>query len=1736
MATRLDRLFILLESGGSAATREAAARQLGDVVKAHPQDLTFLLSRLFKCCRNHSWETRVACGQAASHIGSNVPQWNPIPVPGSGGAGNNASAMPQWMSLKSFDPKVVLEKKRFLMASKGSEYAETTQSSEAQERMMRKTLGLEIADKIGVDTSHIISSEDLKQEYVPAEVQSFNGDVATDLGLKRPAQAEVNGEPHPTKRVKVEGDEEPLTAETGPKSWPFQAFCDTLSYDLFSPVWEVRHGAATVLREVIRVHGSGAGKVLGASCEEMAQGHDSWLEDIALKLICVLLLDRFGDFVSDQVVAPVKETAAQALSWVCYHQKEEHVEAVMQVLIELLKEKEWQVRHGGLLGIKYIFAARDDLQEKLVPSVFEQVFECLQDSMDDVAAAAANALVPIASRLLKALPEQIPKLLTTLWDALQCLDDLTSATNSVITLLSSLLSHYDAPAEGLPLNELVRRLWPFMAHSSANVRKATLETLIVLTSKLPEKEGADWIHTILSEAICFTYMRALVETLPSLHKLIFKLWRNLINRTRLTTLVSSTCTIVSGLLCLAMTQSHVVLDLNLLGPDMNAVMRSVYKGTESLYLGGSEKHHDSFMHRSECAMQCRLLAARLLGLLSGAITIPLEGVVYHEPPSETYAQILASPLNARSAYGRTVVALVTAEWLSQYPDSSVPDSLVQCFHQCLTQCLYYDEIAVNFTRLQQGVRDLVASLLHHNAKIPTEYSGSAVLTLQQIEEFAKVVESGVMKSLKVNQKRRDLLEDQRLNIQKLAQQTIIEQESLTLLCNACIAEAVAWTKNLPEKLNPLIRPLMETIRKQSTSQLQNRAACALAMVLKSCAKKDPCPNAKVVKNLITYLCSGSVMPNLELQELPLDREKLVKCTKSEGILKLLQHQVSAEQPLKRQDSGMGSGKLGKAAPESEATTDSDDSQYLQVRGAELAIRSLASEFGENLPKDLPPLWEAATEFSSLLLSDPITDEIAHSLLRSLRVFEVLSVAVHENLHEELVRLCKDFMKCLSLPFTAVRHMAARCLSTFASVKIESIMNMVLDILLELLNDPMKVSSRQGAVEAIASLIDRTGLKLVPYVPILILPILGQMSDNDVPTRLMSSQCFASLVQLMPFHASAMKNSELPKSQMHSPTADQKNFLEQLLNPSLMKSVPVPKIILAELRKYQQEGLNWLGFLQRYKLHGILCDDMGLGKTLQAICIMASEYENPKTKDSLPSLIICPPTVTGHWIYEIKKFIANQLLKPLHYSGPPTERQRLRAILESYNIVVASYDIVRNDIEFFSSIKWKFCILDEGHMIKNGKTKLSKAVKKLDAAHRLILSGTPIQNNVLELWSLFDFLMPGFLGTEKEFTARYSKPILQSRDAKSSSQEQQAGILALEALHRQVLPFLLRRIKQDVLEDLPPKITQDYYCELSPLQQKLYEDFSRSRAQQHLCDTAASDLSQLDKTDRVHVFQALQYLKKVCNHPKLVLSPEHPEWGSVISMLRETNSDLDDINHSAKLQALRQLLLDCGIGCQDSGAGDVSVVSQHRVLIFFQLKAMLDIVEKTLLKKCMPEVSYMRLDGSTPAGQRHDVVHRFNSDPSIDVLLLTTQVGGLGLNLTGADTVIFVEHDWNPMKDLQAMDRAHRIGQKKVVNVYRLITRGTLEEKIMGLQKFKLATANTVITQDNASLQTMGTEQLLDLFTFNGSKAETSNDKGESNSKGGLKVVLENLPDLWDESQYENEYSMESFMKSLQTKA
>lgn len=535
-----------------------------------------------------------------------------------------------------------------------------------------------------------------------------------------------------------------------------------------------------------------------------------------------------------------------------------------------------------------------------------------------------------------------------------------------------------------------------------------------------------------------------------------------------------------------------------------------------------------------------------------------------------------------------------------------------------------------------------------------------------------------------------------------------------------------------------------------------------------------------------------------------------------------------------------------------------------------------------------------------LQSNNLTTDLNTELITSLQLLEILIPEIHESLHVELFALLPKLNILIGHPYKSIRHLVARCFANMAHINDSVTMTFVVKNVLEMIDVAENIILRQGAIETISKIVEKLNIKMVPYVVLFIVPLLGRMSDQNEPVRLVSTNCFATLLQLMPL------DRKINCDELESRKSKDRQFLDQLFYPKTIPDFQVPIEIKAELRMYQQEGVNWLWFLNKYNLHGILCDDMGLGKTLQTICILVGDhYWRMKNKSTnLPSLVVCPTTLTGNWMYEVERFVPSKFLLPLHFVGTPVTRDKLKTSFKKHNLIITSYDVIRKDLAFFAGINWNYFVLDEGHVIKNANTKVSKAIKSLKANHRLILSGTPIQNNVLELWSLFDFLMPGFLGTEKQFMTRFSKPIIASRDAKCSSKDQEAGILAMEALHRQVLPFLLRRIKDDVLTDLPPKITQDLLCELSPLQARLYEDFNKSNLKSEIKDCLENFENYDNMHKKTHIFQALRYLQNVCNHPKLVLKPTHPEYQRIQSDLIEKKTNLNNIEHSTKLLALK----------------------------------------------------------------------------------------------------------------------------------------------------------------------------------------------------------------------------------------
>ncbi|MBQ8160001.1 MAG: DEAD/DEAH box helicase [Clostridia bacterium] len=489
------------------------------------------------------------------------------------------------------------------------------------------------------------------------------------------------------------------------------------------------------------------------------------------------------------------------------------------------------------------------------------------------------------------------------------------------------------------------------------------------------------------------------------------------------------------------------------------------------------------------------------------------------------------------------------------------------------------------------------------------------------------------------------------------------------------------------------------------------------------------------------------------------------------------------------------------------------------------------------------------------------------------------------------------------------------------------------------------------------------------------------------------------------------------------------------------SDPVPECLQGVLRPYQVDGFHWMNMLRVTGFGGILADEMGLGKTIQTIALLESERIKGVTT---PSLVVCPSSLIFNWQEEIRRFaplLTTQLingplaqrkaviesLAPQKRRGRPPKTPKEQTTPEHAHVYITSYDQLRRDIAMYEPINFHICVLDEGQFVKNQKAAIAQSVKLIHADHRFALTGTPIENRLAELWSLFDFIMPGYLFSADVFTKRFEGPITREHD-----------LDATERLRNMVSPFILRRTKNDVLSDLPPKMEEIVVSHFDEEQALLY------RAQvTHMRTIIAT--GSLAGADRLRVFNELLKARQICCDPALVTPEYH--------------------GGSAKREACMDLIRTA----MDGG---------HRMLIFSQFVSMLRLLEQDLKEQGIP---YFMITGETPKDERLDLVHSFN-EGTTPVFLISLKAGGFGLNLTGADTVIHYDPWWNLAVQNQATDRAHRIGQTKAVMVYKMIVHGTIEEKIVELQNTKQDLADSILSGSGTSLTSLSKEELLDLIS------------------------------------------------------
>lgn len=517
----------------------------------------------------------------------------------------------------------------------------------------------------------------------------------------------------------------------------------------------------------------------------------------------------------------------------------------------------------------------------------------------------------------------------------------------------------------------------------------------------------------------------------------------------------------------------------------------------------------------------------------------------------------------------------------------------------------------------------------------------------------------------------------------------------------------------------------------------------------------------------------------------------------------------------------------------------------------------------------------------------------------------------------------------------------------------------------------------------------------------------------------------------------LENNNIPKYKAlyideHIKSANMKSIRRDLKFKEMVQNVrepgdidyTIPPELDNILREYQRFGFKWLKTLTSYGFGGILADDMGLGKTLQTLTFLLTE-KIEKGKET--SIIIAPTSLVYNWLEEINKFTPQ--LKTLVISGMKQEREELISKMYEYDVVITSYPLIRRDIDMYKDYKFRFCILDEAQHIKNSISQNASSVKEINAQNYFALTGTPIENSLLELWSIFDFIMPGYLFSKRKFIEKFEKPITKFKNKET-----------LLELSRYIKPFILRRLKKDVLKELPEKIENKIIAELTEEQKKIYLAYL-----QKIKGEIEEEINNKG-FDRSHIkiLSAITRLRQICCHPAMFIE----------------NYD----GHSGKLLLLEELIKE-------------AIEGGHRILLFSQFTSMLSIIKEKLNNQ---GIEYVYLDGSTKMKERGKIINKFNEGYG-KIFLISLKAGGTGLNLTAADTVIHYDIWWNPAVENQASDRAYRIGQKNTVHVMKLITKGTIEEKIFELQEKKKKLIDSVIKPGETLVSKLSEEEIKYLF-------------------------------------------------------
>lgn len=1789
-ATRLESLFLLVRDGSCAQIRENAAEKLGEVAVCAPDACASILQKLRPLIVDKEWEIRVAASKCIGVVGCSLrnEDENVADVFASVSLGGHDSSS-NALSLQTVDIQKVVQEGAPLLRSGGEEYNYKTDLSDQERRvyaikqrrlLLKRLSGTErpiwkshensltqqLLPRLNRDHAQEIANEieaseampDMKED--PARIASqkkasellylstrikrqSNNHLAAKGGVKRLKPGCHGGEPN---NVSIEYASESSTGGwIGESKVPSVAtivagLVSDLFESMFDSNWEVRHGALLSLRQILlSAHFITAVEAARALADNSGKCDfvDKWLEECLVRCICVLALDQFVDYSADGSVSPVREVCAQVFGILLGSlSSEATLVKYLQEVRTLFKGSMWQAFHGGLLGLKYLVQAHKKHAQVLVPFFIGDILMAisLPNLEEDVLVLAADMLKHFAPFMENVKFEDITKAALLLWRSMELHKGAGLMSASIVEALSAWYNNPEIAKLLQISTEVQTATWlnlpltvPMLHHHSQHVRasSATCVASIFAGGLLfSPSNSATFFKVFLPHLL----LQLLFESDELVKRSLLSAWKQVIG------------SLSKEKLLMPLTSEQLPKWMTLLWSsyEIECLNVRITNSDDGIFDVDDRHNTDREMPKNSFSRDAFAeaigFAAALVPPFSSCMTELVELIrngLFSNSGERQCAALLS--LSKWSYYekqqnGKSLHEQSRRKWHLQ---DSIGSSLIAFAenHWRMVQLetyskgkLFYSEqlgLLNRVKQMQDRIIDIFSSygiLLKPMGSLKLKSVSTADISRQIAEHVALFPYDELQDNPEAFKlahfKRQDLF-----MVDELVQQSFsCYSHRIQGLGSSAYCELLL----IPKRSGFLVKALMNSLKEENDMAFRMISARTIAdFVVRQVHLQKKCV-AKIIHNLCnstSALVSVSYDRSMSICESGNFRRDCTMFTQPDVLKK------------------------------TEA----------RVAGAKAALSEICKCFGNNVFKSCQPLEDAISKAWKQQSVDELT------IQRCMHLITVVVPNVNNDAMETCLSWLDPLAQLIQQPYQnqdmrcGVAHGIATICKYAKGQHRENAMLVVYTKIFVAFSFKSSATLKADALEAAVMVLDRIvftlGAEISPYIPSLVHYAMKTMSSQFQQVRTFAAKTFAKLVPLIPLQMDLkLRDSNLLFSDSLRRIVEEntvsRTFLQSFTAGKAIQHTDVRSSLTPEtsLRSYQQHGVDWLCFLANNNLHGILADDMGLGKTLQTLSAMASTLV-VESKDGLanPCMIVCPPILVHHWMQEVKKYIPGVFASTVDYSVPSGDRKKrscrdrfLSSTLGS-SLILTTYSILRADVEFLSTIDFMYVVLDEAHLIRNPSTELFRAVLNLHASHRVALSGTPLQNNVTDLWALFEFIMPGYLGDFGSFRSEFVLPITKSKERNSTSAQKEQAAIAITTLHQKVLPFILRRTKDQVLKELPPKIISDVLLPLTSLQKRLYSLASTGNDAARSVKFSRTTVAKLhepkvDTKNLTNVLTNLQLLRKICVHPALVA--DHIITQNLSSKEKEA---LWDWKSSGKMTGLHDILVDCcDIATRNqekfqasAPIADDTNFSTHRCLVFAHLQKTLDLTEQMLLT-ALPEVTYRRLDGQFSLAKRADIVQHFNDDPSINVLLLTTSLGGLGLTLTGADTVIFLEHSWNPFVDIQAMDRAHRIGQKRTVRIFRLIMESSLEEHIVNLQEFKKQVATTVVQNSDAqSSMNANTKGVLSLLQASSTAVSAKDirasfNKIDKNDKHvvptlpqGAQELLDQIGELWDESQY-----------------